>query len=305
VDEQHRFGVEQRLKLTEKGMAPHLLQMSATPIPRSLTMTVFGDMESSALVEKPAGRQAIDTRTIPLSRSDEVVDAVSRAIAAGQKLYWICPLIEQAEEESDFADMAAVEERFRVLKHRFGDAVAMMHGRMKSAEREAVMQEFAFGKTQMLVATTVVEVGVNVPEATIMIIEHAERFGLAQLHQLRGRVGRGLEASRCLLLYDPNCSELAKERLKTIRGSNDGFMIAEEDLRLRGAGDVLGTRQTGVPAFHFVNLLTHAPLLRTARDDAKHLLAQDPQLVSERGQACRLLLALFGYDEETASLRAA
>lgn len=305
VDEQHRFGVEQRLRLTEKGVAPHLLQMSATPIPRSLTMTVYGDMESSVLTEKPAGRQPIDTRALPLERADEVVEAVARAMAKGQKLYWICPLIEQSEETSDKVDMAAVEERFRVLKHRFGDVVGMMHGRMKTAEREAVMQEFAFGKLQLLVATTVVEVGVNVPEATIIIIEHAERFGLAQLHQLRGRVGRGSEASRCLLLYDADGSDVAMQRLKTIRGSNDGFMIAEEDLRLRGAGDVLGTRQTGLPQFHFVNFATHMGLIRVARDDAWHLLEQDPQLTSERGQACRLLLGLFGYDEETASLRAA
>jgi ATP-dependent DNA helicase RecG len=305
VDEQHRFGVEQRMRLTSKGDAPHLLQMSATPIPRSLTMTAYGDMDVSLLTEKPAGRQPIDTRAIPLSRADEVVDAVARALAQGQKLYWLCPLIEQSEETSDQADMAAAEERFRVLKARFGEAVGLVHGRMKPDMRAEVMEQFAFGPMQLLVATTVIEVGVNVPEATIMVIEHAERFGLAQLHQLRGRVGRSDAPSRCILLYDPECSELAKEKLGIIRATNDGFAIAEEDLRLRGAGDVLGTRQTGLPEFHFLNLALHGELVRMARDDAKHILHEDPSLSSPRGEACRMLLALLGYDEEVAALRAA
>ncbi len=305
VDEQHRFGVEQRVALTQKSIAPHLLQMTATPIPRSLTMTAYGDMESSLLTEKPAGRQAIDTLTIPLERSDEVLEAIGRAVERGQKLYWICPLIESSEDAAGEGDMAAVEDRFRVLQHRFGDKVSMMHGRMKPAQREEVMHGFAFGATQILVATTVIEVGVNVPEATIMVIEHAERFGLAQLHQLRGRVGRGSEISRCLLLYDTECSALAKERLTTIRGTNDGFRIAEEDLRLRGAGDVLGGKQTGLPPFHFLDLGLHGQLIRIARDDAKHLLHQDPSLSSLRGEACRMLLALFGYDNEVASINKA
>lgn len=303
VDEQHRFGVGQRLALTQKSAAPHLLQMTATPIPRSLTMTAYGDMDASLLTEKPAGRQEIDTRAVPLDRIHEVIEGIRRAIEKGGKLYWICPLIEASDEAEN--DMTAVEDRYRVLQTFFGDKVAMMHGRMKTAERERVMQGFALGDTQVLVATTVVEVGVNVPEATIMVIEHAERFGLSQLHQLRGRVGRGSEVSRCILLYDPQCPEIAKERLTTIRSTNDGFKIAEEDLRLRGAGDVLGTRQTGLPPFHFVNPGLHSVLIRTARDDAKHLLHQDPFLQSERGQACRLLLELFGYDDEVAAVRSA
>lgn len=305
VDEQHRFGVEQRLALTQKSVAPHLLQMTATPIPRSLTMTAYGDMDASLLAEKPAGRQEIDTRAVPLDRIHDVMEGIRRAIDKGAKLYWICPLIEASDDADIQNDMTAVEDRYRVLCTFFGDKVAMMHGRMKTAEREQVMQRFAFGDAQLLVATTVVEVGVNVPEATIMVIEHAERFGLAQLHQLRGRVGRGSEVSRCILLYDPECSEIAKERLTTIRATNDGFKIAEEDLRLRGAGDVLGTRQTGLPPFHFLNLGLHSALIRTARDDAKHLLHQDPFLKSERGQACRLLLELFGYDDEVAAVRSA
>lgn len=305
VDEQHRFGVQQRLALTQKSVVPHVLQMTATPIPRSLTMTAYGDMESSVLTEKPAGRQPIDTRAIPLERSDDVLEAVDRALARGTKLYWICPLIESSDDAEREGDMAAVEDRYRVLAHRYGSKVAMVHGRMKTSERESVMHRFAFGDAQLLVATTVVEVGVNVPEATIMVIEHAERFGLAQLHQLRGRVGRGNETSRCILLYDTACSELAKERLATIRSTNDGFKIAEEDLRLRGAGDVLGTKQTGLPPFHFLNLALHGKLIRMARDDARHLLHQDPYLESERGRACRLLLELFGYDDEVAAIRRA
>lgn len=303
VDEQHRFGVQQRLALTQKSIVPHVLQMTATPIPRSLTMTAYGDMESSLLTEKPAGRQAIDTRAVPLERSDDVLGAVERALAKGTKLYWICPLIESSEDAQGEGDMAAVEDRYRLLSHRFGSKVTMVHGRMKPSERENVMHRFAYGDAQLLVATTVVEVGVNVPEATIMVIEHAERFGLAQLHQLRGRVGRGNETSRCILLYDTACSEIAKERLATIRSTNDGFKIAEEDLRLRGAGDVLGTKQTGLPPFHFLNLALHGKLIRMARDDARHVLHQDPYLESERGKACRILLELFGYDDEVAAIR--
>lgn len=304
MDEQHRFGVEQRLKLSAKGLAPHILQMSATPIPRSLTMTAYGDMDISQLTEKPQGRQVIDTRTIPLHRIDEVIEAVERALRKGQKLYWICPLIEQGDKDATQVDMAAVEERARMLTQRFGDCVGMVHGRMKPAEREEIMSKFAFGNMQLLVATTVIEVGVNVPDATIMIIEHAERFGLAQLHQLRGRVGRGDAPSSCILLYSKTISAQSKERLATIRNSNDGFFIAEEDLRLRGAGDVLGTKQTGLPDFHFIDLLHHQKTLSIARQDARHYLQKDPELLSDRGKAARLLLALFGYDEEVASLRA-
>jgi ATP-dependent DNA helicase RecG len=305
VDEQHRFGVEQRLSLMQKSVAPHLLQMTATPIPRSLTMTAYGDMDASVLKEKPAGRQAIDTRTVPLTRIDEVIAAIDRAVQGNHKIYWICPLIEASEDAPEAQELAAVEDRHRLLQHRFADRAVMVHGRMKQAEREQVMHDFAFGEAQILVATTVVEVGVNVPEATIMVIEQAERFGLAQLHQLRGRIGRGTAQSHCILLYDPRCSLLAKERLKTIRTSNDGFFIAEEDLRLRGAGDVLGTKQTGMPEFRFITLEAHGELIRVARRDAKYLLHQDAFLKSPRGEACRLLLELFGYGNDIVALRGA
>jgi ATP-dependent DNA helicase RecG len=226
-------------------------------------------------------------------------------VQGNHKIYWICPLIEASEDAPEAQELAAVEDRHRLLQHRFADRAVMVHGRMKQAEREQVMHDFAFGEAQILVATTVVEVGVNVPEATIMVIEQAERFGLAQLHQLRGRIGRGTAQSHCILLYDPRCSLLAKERLKTIRTSNDGFFIAEEDLRLRGAGDVLGTKQTGMPEFRFITLEAHGELIRVARRDAKYLLHQDAFLKSPRGEACRLLLELFGYGNDIVALRGA
>jgi ATP-dependent DNA helicase RecG len=245
VDEQHRFGVHQRLALARKGEAVDVLVMTATPIPRTLVLTYFGDMDVSELREKPAGRQPIDTRTIALSRFNEVVGGVGRALAEGRRVYWVCPLV----EESETVDLAAAEERFAELKEHFGDTVGLVHGRMRGADKDRAMEQFATGVTRLLVATTVIEVGVDVPEATVMVIEHAERFGLAQLHQLRGRIGRGAERSTCLLLYKAPLGETAKARLEIMRETEDGFRIAEEDLRLRGEGEVLGTRQSGLPGF--------------------------------------------------------
>ena len=251
VDEQHRFGVNQRLKLADKGQGTHMLLMSATPIPRSLTMTLFGDMEVSILREKPAGRQEIKTSAMPLARYEKVMQSVEQALARGEKIYWICPLVEGSEEME--TDLAAAVERHREFAVRFKHLTnaTLVHGRIKGEEREIEMQRFANGDSRLLVATTVVEVGVDVPDATIMVIEHAERFGLSQLHQLRGRVGRSDKASSCLLLYADKVGETSRERLKVMRESNDGFYLAEEDLRLRGSGEILGTRQSGMPAFHF------------------------------------------------------
>jgi ATP-dependent DNA helicase RecG len=300
VDEQHRFGVHQRLALTRKGEAVDVLVLTATPIPRTLVLTYFGDMDISELREKPAGRQPIDTRTIPLARLDEVVEAVGRALDEGQRVYWVCPLV----EESENVDLAAAEDRFQHLQSRFGGAVDLIHGKMRSADKDRAMEGFASGATRLLVATTVIEVGVDVPEATVMVIEHAERFGLAQLHQLRGRIGRGSGRSTCLLLYKAPLGETAKARLAILRETEDGFRIAEEDLRLRGEGDVLGTRQSGMPGFRVARIEVHGSLLGTARDDAALVLAQDPTLTSARGQALRHLLYLFGKDEAVRLLQA-
>jgi ATP-dependent DNA helicase RecG len=293
VDEQHRFGVHQRLALARKGEAVDVLVMTATPIPRTLVLTAFGDMDVSELKEKPAGRLPIDTRTIPLDRLDEVMAAVGRALAEGRRTYWVCPLV----EESETSDLAAAEERFAALRVSFGEAVDLVHGRMKGPDKDAAMARFAAGDTRVLIATTVIEVGVDVPEATVMIIEHAERFGLSQLHQLRGRIGRGSGRSTCLLLYRTPLGETAKARLAIMRDTEDGFRIAEEDLRLRGGGDVLGTRQSGTPGFRIAELSVHGELLRTARDDAALTLARDPALAGERGAALRILLYLFERDE--------
>jgi ATP-dependent DNA helicase RecG len=254
----------------------------------------------SELREKPPGRQPIDTRTIPLDRLDEMVDAVGRALAEGRRVYWVCPLV----EESETSDLAAAGDRFDDLTRRFGEQVGLVHGRMKGSQKDAAMAAFARGDTRLLVATTVIEVGVDVPEATVMVIEHAERFGLAQLHQLRGRVGRGQGRSTCLLLYKTPLGETAKARLAVMRDSEDGFRIAEEDLRLRGEGDVLGTRQSGLPGFRVARLEAHGKLLQTARDDASLVLARDPGLTSARGEALRTLLYLFDRDEAIRLLRA-
>ena len=300
VDEQHRFGVHQRLALARKGEAVDMLVLTATPIPRTLVLTYFGDMEISELREKPAGRQPIDTRTLPLSRLNEVVAAVGRALAEGHRVYWVCPLV----EESETTDLAAAEERFAALKQHFGETVGLVHGRMKGADKDRTMERFAAGETKLLVATTVIEVGVDVPTATVMVIEHAERFGLAQLHQMRGRVGRGRERSTCLLLYRAPLGETAKARLAILRETEDGFRIAEEDLRLRGEGDVLGTRQSGMPGFRVARIDIHAQLVAAARDDAALILSRDPELASPRGEALRCLLYLFERDEAIRLIRA-
>jgi ATP-dependent DNA helicase RecG len=300
VDEQHRFGVHQRLALTQKGEAVDVLVLTATPIPRTLVLTYFGDMDISELREKPAGRQPIDTRTIPLDRLDEVEEAVGRALDQGQRAYWVCPLVDESEK----IDLAAAEARYEDLRRRFGDKVDLVHGRMKGADKDAAMERFASGETHLLVATTVIEVGVDVPQATIMVIEHAERFGLAQLHQLRGRVGRGSGHSTCLLLYKAPLGDTAKARLAILRESEDGFRIAEEDLRLRGEGDLLGTRQSGLPGFQVARIETHGKYLGAARDDAALILSRDATLVTPRGQALRHLLYLFGKDDAIKLIRA-
>jgi len=299
IDEQHRFGVQQRLDLAEKGRAVDMLVMTATPIPRTLTLTAYGDMDVSRLDEKPPGRQKIDTKVLPLARLDEVAAGVARAIGQGAKIYWVCPLI----EESENSDLAAASERHAYLQARLGPRIGLLHGKMKAAEKDAVMAAFAGDQLDALVATTVIEVGVDVPAATIMVVEHAERFGLAQLHQLRGRIGRGSERSTCMLLYAPPLGEIAEARLKILRDSDDGFRIAEEDLKLRGAGELLGTRQSGLPECHLADLLAHGELLATARDDAKLILAQDPDLLTPRGQALRTLLYLFERDAVVKTLR--
>ena len=292
IDEQHRFGVEQRIALSEKGRGIDILVMTATPIPRSLMLTAYGDMDSSRLTEKPAGRRPVTTRTIPLKRLDEVIDAVRRALDRGAKIYWICPLV----AESETTDLAAADERYHALDALFGASVGLVHGRMKGGEKDKVMEAFAQGGIDLLVATTVIEVGVDVPDATIMVVEHAERFGLAQLHQLRGRVGRGDKPSSCLLLYAEPLNETAKQRLRILRESEDGFRIAEEDLRLRGAGEVLGTRQSGLPDLRLADLAAHADLIPVARDDARLALTRDPALKTPRGEALRTLLYLFARD---------
>jgi ATP-dependent DNA helicase RecG len=300
VDEQHRFGVHQRLGLSAKGGAgTDVLVMTATPIPRTLTLTAYGDMDVSRLDEKPPGRSPVDTRALPLARLHEVVDGLTRALARGAQIYWVCPLVEVSDE----IDAAAAEERFHHLQSIFGERVGLVHGRMKPADKDAAMARFEAGETRILVATTVIEVGVNVPSASVMVIEHAERFGLAQLHQLRGRVGRGAAKSSCLLLYQTPLGETAKARIKIMRETEDGFLIAEEDLRLRGAGELLGTRQSGLPEFHLADLHAHANLLRAAYDDARMILAQDPDLEEPRGKALRVLLYLFERDEAIRYLR--
>lgn len=293
VDEQHRFGVQQRIALSTKGHGVDVLVMTATPIPRTLTLTAYGDMDVSRMPDKPPGRQPVDTRVISMDRYGEVAQSLGNAIKDGARVYWVCPLV----SESELIDLAAAEDRAKALHAIYGDTVGIVHGQMKAAEKDAVMARFAAGEISILVATTVIEVGVNVPEATVMVIEHAERFGLAQLHQLRGRVGRGRDKSSCVLLYRGPLGAPSKARLTIMRETEDGFKIAEEDLRLRGAGEVLGTRQSGLPAFRLADLEAHADLLPAVHDDVKLLLERDPLLKSPRGEALRELLYLFRRDE--------
>ena len=301
IDEQHRFGVHQRLGLAAKGEAIDMLVMTATPIPRTLLLCSYGDMDVSRLTEKPPGRQPVDTRVVPLTRMEEVLDGVARQIKSGAKVFWVCPMV----EESEVVDLAAATERHIELAARFGkDRVVLVHGKMKAAEKDAAMERFAEGDANVLVATTVIEVGVNVPEATVMVVEHAERFGLAQLHQLRGRIGRGDKRSTCVLLYATPLSETAKSRLGILRETEDGFRIAEEDLRLRGAGELLGTRQSGLPEFRLADLTVHNDLLEIARDDARLALERDANLASPRGKALVTLLYLFERDAAVRLLQA-
>ena len=291
-------GVAQRLQLAAKGNGVDILVMTATPIPRTLALTAYGDMDVSKLDEKPPGRRPIDTRLIPDTKLDAMIDGIGRQIKTGARAYWVCPLV----EESEIVDLNAAQERFEVLQAHFGPRVGLVHGRLKAEEKDAVMQRFAAGALDILVATTVIEVGVNVPEATIMVVEHAERFGLAQLHQLRGRVGRGAAQSYCFLVYS-SLGKTAQERLTTLRETEDGFLIAEKDFALRGAGDLLGTRQSGEMAFRLADLPVHGDLLATAQDDARLIIDRDPQLQTERGQALRALLYLFERDQAIQYLR--
>jgi ATP-dependent DNA helicase RecG len=300
VDEQHRFGVHQRLALSSKGDGVDLLVMTATPIPRTLVLTFFGDMDVSVLREKPAGRKPIDTRAVSLDRMEDVVSAIGRAVENGQQVYWVCPLV----AESEMLDVSAAEDRFEHLKQLYGAAVDIVHGQMPGANKDRAVERFARGETRILVSTTVIEVGVDVPNASIMVIEHAERFGLAQLHQLRGRVGRGAKSSTCILLYKGPLGETSKARIGIMRETEDGFRIAEEDLRLRGEGDVLGVKQSGMPGFRLADMAVHGSLLSVARDDALLHHQRDPDLLSERGQALRVLLYLFEREEAVKLLRA-
>lgn len=292
VDEQHRFGVAQRMELGAKGAAVDVLVMTATPIPRSLALATHGDMDVSVLDEKPAGRKPIRTAMVSSERLDEVVEHLRKAVTEGRQAYWVCPLV----EESEVVDYASAEQRFQSLRAALGDSVGLVHGQMPPSEKDAAMARFVAGETSVLVATTVIEVGVNVPNATIMVIEQAESFGLAQLHQLRGRVGRGEAASTCLLLYQPPLNETGRRRLTTIRDTEDGFRIAEEDLAMRGAGDLIGTAQSGLPRFRVADLERQASLMALAQSDARKLMLDDPELASPRGHAARALLWLMDQD---------
>lgn len=300
IDEQHRFGVEQRLRLGEKGTACDVLVMTATPIPRSLLLTQWGEMAISRIADKPAGRQPVRTTLHSLANLPDLVAAVARALEGGARVYWVCPMV----AESEAFDLAAAEERFAELSARFGEIVGLAHGRQDSDTRAAALADFAAGRTRLLVATTVIEVGVDVPEASVMVIEHAERFGLAPLHQLRGRVGRGAEASYCLLLHAAELGETARRRLALLRDTEDGFRIADEDFRIRGGGDVLGTRQAGLPGWRLADPAQDEGLLHMASRDAEVLVDRDPRLESPRGEAVRVLLHLFEQREAFRTLRA-
>jgi ATP-dependent DNA helicase RecG len=294
IDEQHRFGVAQRLALGEKGVAVDVLVMTATPIPRSLALSQYGDMDVSVLDEKPPGRKPIQTSAVQAARLDAVVDRLDNALRDGKQAYWVCPLVEESERVA----LTASEERFKRLRARLGEGrVGLVHGQMPPEEKDAAMARFVAGQTGLLVATTVIEVGVNVPNASIMVIEGAESFGLAQLHQLRGRVGRGSAESHCILLYTPPLTEGGRRRLDVLRDSEDGFRISEEDLALRGAGDLLGTAQSGLPRFRIADLERQSGLMKIAQADARALLQGDPDLSGPRGQSARILLWLMEQDK--------
>ena len=300
IDEQHRFGVEQRLALASKSKTAHILSMTATPIPRTLVLANHGDMDVSVLNEKPLGRKIIQTKVISVDRLDEVIEQIKAIMSKGRQVYWVCPLIEESEK----SDLAAAVARCDSLREIFGDKIELMHGRMKGPEKDAAMQRFLSGEATLLVSTTVIEVGVDVPQATVMVIEHAQRFGLAQLHQLRGRVGRNDIQSFCLLLYGQPLSFQARRRLETMRDCHDGFKIAEEDLRLRGGGEIIGTKQSGVPKFRLCDLIQEDPedaafledLFAKAHNMANEALKNDPDLSSPQGLALRELLILHEYD---------
>ncbi len=301
VDEQHRFGVKQRMKLSQKARkGTDILVMTATPIPRTLMLAGYGDMDVSRMFDKPATRKPITTRVMHFERYDEIVDGLARIFSRGEQAFWICPLVSESEK----LDLAAAEDRFHALKKIYGAKIGLVHGQMKAEQKDDVMRRFHAGDIHLLVATTVVEVGVNIPTATVMIIEHAERFGLAQLHQLRGRVGRGEKPASCILLYHGTLGEIARARLDLLRQTEDGFLIAEEDLRLRGAGEMLGTKQSGVPYFRLANLEFHGDLLPVIHDDVNLILQNDARLTSTRGHALRLLLYLFERDDAIQFLRA-
>jgi ATP-dependent DNA helicase RecG len=300
VDEQHRFGVHQRMQLQGKGRPADVLVMTATPIPRTLALTAYGDMDVSRITGRPPGRKPVETRVMSAARLDDLIAHLRQALARGERAYWVCPLVEESEK----IDLAAAQERAAMLRQVLGLPLGLVHGQMKAAERDAAMAAFKAGETRLLVATTVIEVGVDVPEATIMVVEHAERFGLAQLHQLRGRVGRGSGKSSCLLVYHGSLGQTAKARLSTMRETDDGFVIAEQDLKLRGPGEMLGRRQSGLEEFRLADPIAHADLLATAHDDARLILARDPDLKGPRGENLRVLLYLFGRDEAVRYLRA-
>lgn len=299
IDEQHRFGVHQRMTLQAKGKPADVLVMTATPIPRTLALTAFGDMDVSRITGRPPGRKPVETRVMSAARLDDLIAHLKHALDEGQRAYWVCPLVEESEK----IDLAAAEERFAMLNKALGGMVGLVHGRIKAPERDAAMAAFKTGETRILVATTVIEVGMDVPEATIMVVEHAERFGLAQLHQLRGRVGRGSGKSSCLLVYHGSLGETAKARLKVLRDTDDGFVIAEMDLKLRGPGEMLGKRQSGMEEFRLADPVAHGDLLAIAHDDARLVLARDGDLKGPRGEALRVLLYLFGRDDAVRYLR--
>lgn len=300
IDEQHRFGVDQRLSMGGKGAAADVLVMTATPIPRTLLLTQWGEMMVSRLREKPAGRVPIRTTLHSLSLLEEVIEGMARALDRGDRVFWVCPLV----SESEVLDLAAAEDRYHMLRKRFGNRVGLAHGKQESATREASLSAFARGETQLLVATTVIEVGVDVPEASVMVVDHAERFGLAQLHQLRGRVGRGAAASYCLLLHEDGLTETARRRLILLRDTDDGFTIADEDFRIRGGGDFLGKRQSGQPGWRLADPVEHEGLLQMAHRDAAVLMEKDPRLESARGAAVKLLMRLFDRGEAVRTLQA-